>query len=108
MSERRGSRSPTEARCWRAAGSARSAASCVSLARALNATFELGLSIEEINHVGWEGEFAYHGIPSGVDNTASTYGGLLVYRVRMTKNHSRQIEVERAISNRSCQQWRYR
>jgi len=59
-----------------------SAASCVSLARALNAEFNLGYSIEEINHVGWEGEFAYHGIPSGVDNTASTYGGLLFYQIK--------------------------
>jgi mevalonate kinase len=33
-----------------------SAASCVSLARALDETFELGLTIEEINQVGWEGE----------------------------------------------------
>ena len=59
-----------------------SAASCVSLARALNAEFNLGYSIEQINHVGWEGEFAYHGTPSGVDNTASTYGGLLFYQVK--------------------------
>ncbi len=58
-----------------------SAASCVSLARALNDEFNLGLSIEEINHVGWEGEFAYHGTPSGVDNTASTYGGIIFYRI---------------------------
>ena len=71
-----------------------SAACCVSLARALNATFELGLSIEEINHVGWEGEFAYHGIPSGVDNTASTYGGLLVYRVTDGEKSFERIEVE--------------
>jgi mevalonate kinase len=59
-----------------------SAASCVSLARALNEEFNLGYSIEKINHVGWEGEFAYHGIPSGVDNTASTYGGLLLYQIK--------------------------
>jgi mevalonate kinase len=72
-----------------------SAASCVSLARALNNTFDLGLSIEEINHVGWEGEFAYHGIPSGIDNTASTYGGLLVYRVTDGEKSFEQIEVER-------------
>ncbi len=71
-----------------------SAASCVSLARALNATFDLGLSIEEINHVGWEGEFAYHGIPSGVDNTASTYGGLLVYRVTDGEKSFERIDVE--------------
>ncbi len=74
-----------------------SAASCVSLARALDATFELGLSIEEINHVGWEGEFAYHGIPSGVDNTASTYGGLLVYRVENEEKSFEKIEVEEPI-----------
>ena len=72
-----------------------SAASCVSLARALNNTFDLGLSIEEINHVGWEGELAYHGIPSGIDNTASTYGGLLVYRVTDGEKSFEQIEVER-------------
>ena len=58
-----------------------SAASCVSLARAINDEFNLGLAIDEINHVGWEGEFAYHGTPSGVDNTASTYGGLIFYRI---------------------------
>jgi mevalonate kinase len=59
-----------------------SAASCVSLARALNSEFNLRFSIEEINQVGWEGEFAYHGIPSGVDNTASTFGGLLLYQIK--------------------------
>ncbi len=72
-----------------------SAASCVSLARALNATFDLGLSIEEINHIGWEGELAYHGIPSGIDNTASTYGGLLAYRVIDGEGSFERIEVER-------------
>jgi len=54
-----------------------SAASCVSLARALSAEFNLGYPIEEINRVAWQGEFPYHGVASGVDNTASTYGGLL-------------------------------
>jgi len=74
-----------------------SAASCVSLARAVDATFDLGLSIEEINHIGWEGEFAYHGIPSGIDNTASTYGGLLMYRVENDVKSFERIEVERPI-----------
>ncbi len=54
-----------------------SAASCVSLARALNEEFKMGYSIEDINRVAWQGEFPYHGVASGVDNTASTYGGLL-------------------------------
>jgi mevalonate kinase len=59
-----------------------SAAHCVSLARALNEEFNLGYSIDEINHFGWEGEFAYHGTPSGVDNTASTYGGLIQFQIK--------------------------
>ncbi len=71
-----------------------SAASCVSLARALDKTFDLGLSIEEINEVGREGEFAYHGIPSGVDNTASTYGGLLHYSVRNEIRSFERIELK--------------
>ncbi len=58
-----------------------SAAGCVSLARALDDEFGLGLAIEEINRIGWEGEFAYHGTPSGVDNTASTYGGIMLFRL---------------------------
>lgn len=69
-----------------------SAASCVSLARALNAEFDLGYSIEQINHVGWEGEFPYHGTPSGVDNTASTYGGLLFYHIRDGEVYFDQIK----------------
>jgi mevalonate kinase len=68
-----------------------SAASCVSLARALNTEFDLGYSIEQINHVGWEGEFSYHGTPSGVDNTASTYGGLLLYWIKDGEKHFEQI-----------------
>jgi len=70
-----------------------SAASCVSLARALNEDFDLGYSMEQINHVGWEGEFAYHGIPSGVDNTASTYGGLLLYRIENEKKMFENIKI---------------
>ena len=69
-----------------------SAASCVSLARALNAEFDLGYSIEQINHVGWEGEFPYHGTPSGVDNTASTYGGLMFYHIRDGEVYFDQIK----------------
>ena len=72
-----------------------SAASCVSLARALNDEFNLNYSIEQINNVGWEGEFAYHGIPSGVDNTASTYGGLIKYWLKDEEKHFEQIKVEK-------------
>jgi mevalonate kinase len=54
-----------------------SAAQCTALARALNKNFKLGLNDSEINEAAYEGEKAYHGTPSGIDNTASTYGGLI-------------------------------
>ena len=60
-----------------ASGIGASAASCVALARAISDEFGLGLSDDRINELAYEGERAYHGIPSGVDNTAATYGGLL-------------------------------
>lgn len=60
-----------------ASGVGASAAQCTSLARALNDSFNLNLSDEKINEAAYEGEKAYHGTPSGIDNTASTYGGLI-------------------------------
>ncbi len=60
-----------------ASGVGASAAQCTSLARALNDRFNLNLDDEKINEAAYEGEKAYHGTPSGIDNTASTYGGLI-------------------------------
>jgi mevalonate kinase len=73
-----------------------SAASCVSLARALNTEFKLGCSIEEINRVAWQGEFPYHGVASGVDNTASTYGGLLLFYLKDGKQNFEKIKAARS------------
>lgn len=74
-----------------------SAASCVSLARALNDEFNMNLGIEEINHIGWEGEFAYHGIPSGVDNTASTFGGLILYHIKNEQKTWKRINIKQPV-----------
>ena len=60
-----------------ASGVGASAAQCTSLARALSESFNLNLDDEKINEAAYEGEKAYHGTPSGIDNTASTYGGLI-------------------------------
>ena len=60
-----------------ASGVGASAAQCTSLARALSESFNLNLDDEKINKAAYEGEKAYHGTPSGIDNTASTYGGLI-------------------------------
>jgi mevalonate kinase len=73
-----------------------SAASCVSLARALNAEFDLGCSIEEINRTAWQGEFPYHGVASGVDNTASTYGGLLLFYLKNGQQHFEKIRTPKS------------
>jgi len=54
-----------------------SAAVCVSVARALDEEFKLGFDDKKINDVAFIGDSAYAGTPSGIDNTASTYGGLL-------------------------------
>jgi len=60
-----------------ASGIGASAASCVAIARALSEHFNLNLSDDEINDIAYEGEKGYHGTPSGIDNTASTFGGLI-------------------------------
>jgi mevalonate kinase len=73
-----------------------SAASCVSLARALDAELNLGYSIEQINRVAWQGEFPYHGVASGVDNTASTYGGLLLFQLKNGQQHFEKIHTPKS------------
>ncbi|MFW9946577.1 MAG: mevalonate kinase [Candidatus Odinarchaeota archaeon] len=60
-----------------ASGVGASAAQCTSLARALSEEFNLNLNDEKVNEAAYAGEMAYHGTPSGIDNTASTYGGLI-------------------------------
>lgn len=62
---------------YAASGIGASAASCVAISRALSEYFNLNLSDEEINNAAFEGEKGYHGTPSGIDNTASTFGGLI-------------------------------
>jgi mevalonate kinase len=61
-----------------------SAASSVAIARAI--AEELGMEVpdERINQVAYEAEKAYAGNPSGIDNTAATYGGLLWFQKNMT------------------------
>ena len=63
-----------------ASGVGASAASCAAIARALSEYFNLNLSDEKINAIAYEGEKGYHGTPSGIDNTAATYGGLIWFK----------------------------
>ena len=57
-----------------------SAASSVAIARAIAETFNMKLTDERINNIAYEGEKAYAGTPSGIDNTAATFGGLLWFQ----------------------------
>jgi mevalonate kinase len=61
-----------------------SAASSVAIARAINEEFSLNLSNDKINQVAYEAEIAYAGNPSGIDNTAATYGGLMWFKKNPT------------------------
>jgi len=63
-----------------ASGVGASAASCAAIARAFSDELGLNYSDEKVNEVAFEGEKGYHGTPSGIDNTAATYGGLIWYR----------------------------
>ncbi|NVM44356.1 MAG: mevalonate kinase [Candidatus Lokiarchaeota archaeon] len=78
-----------------ASGVGASAAQATSLARAINDSFTLMWDDEKINEAAYEGEKAYHGTPSGIDNTASTYGGLIWF-VKNLKGGKNIMEVLRS------------
>jgi mevalonate kinase len=81
---------------YAASGIGASAASCVAIVRALSNYYNLNLSDEEINKIAYEGEKGYHGTPSGVDNTASTFGGLIWFEKSDT-NVIEKIEIQNQI-----------
>lgn len=66
-----------------ASGVGASAASCAALAYALNDEFNLGFNDDKINELAYEGEKGYHGTPSGIDNTAAVFGGLIWFKKNM-------------------------
>ncbi len=67
-----------------ASGMGASAACAVSIARAINDEYNLNLTDAEINKAAFEGETAGSGAPSGIDNTAATYGGFLLFKKNLT------------------------
>ena len=64
----------------RAVGLGSSAALAVSVIRALDGHFHLGLDGNDINNFAFDCEQAAHGTPSGVDNTVATYGASILFR----------------------------
>jgi mevalonate kinase len=57
-----------------------SAASSVAIARAIAQELGKQITDEKINQIAYEAEKAYAGNPSGIDNTAATYGGLMWFK----------------------------
>jgi mevalonate kinase len=83
-----------------ASGVGASGASCAAIAAALNEEFKLGKGIDEINDVAYEGERGYHGVPSGIDNCCSCYGGFILFRkdLKTRKGIVRQLHSKAVLS----------
>ncbi|MBI5158532.1 mevalonate kinase [Candidatus Micrarchaeota archaeon] len=82
-----------------ASGVGASAASCAAIARALNDLYSLKLDNRKINELAFEGEKGYHGTPSGIDNTAAVFGGLLVFKkdLQLGKNSIELIKARKPV-----------
>ncbi|WFO75341.1 mevalonate kinase [Desulfurococcaceae archaeon MEX13E-LK6-19] len=70
------------------AGMGSSAATSVAFTAALAKFLGLELSLDEISRIAFKAEQFVHGKPSGIDNTISTYGGILYYKKGMFKRIS--------------------
>lgn len=82
-----------------ASGIGASAAMAGSIARALSEYFNLNLNDSQINEIAYEGEKGSAGTPSGIDNTASTYGGLLIFEKNLEggPNKIDRLSIEKPI-----------
>jgi mevalonate kinase len=76
-----------------------SAASSVAIARAIAEEFGLKLSDAQINDVSYEAEKAYAGNPSGIDNTAATFGGLIWFKKNLNSgvNEIEQLSIQEPV-----------
>ena len=83
-----------------ASGVGASGASCAAIAAALNEEFSLGLNRDRINDVAYEGEKGYHGVPSGIDNCCSTYGGFIHFKkdLKTGRNSIQQLRSKAHLS----------
>lgn len=65
-----------------------SAAFCVAMVRAFADEQGIHLTKEQVNKHAYDGEKAFHGNPSGLDNTMATHGGVVEYRRGKTQDES--------------------
>jgi mevalonate kinase len=76
-----------------------SAASSVAIARAISEEYNLDLNDERINDVAYQAEKAYAGNPSGIDNTAATFGGLIWFKKNLGSgiNEVEQLNIKNPV-----------
>ncbi|XQJ29280.1 mevalonate kinase, putative [Leishmania guyanensis] len=74
-----------------------SASDVVAFSRALSELYQLSLTEEQVNQSAFVGEGGYHGTPSGVDNTAATFGGLISYRRHSGKSIMKSIAFQQCL-----------
>jgi mevalonate kinase len=71
-----------------------SAAFCVGLVRALADEKRLHLTPEQVNRFAYEGEKAFHGNPSGIDNYIATHRGVVEFTRGRTPLESKFVDLE--------------
>ena len=76
-----------------------SGAFCVALARALADEKKMHLTPEQVNRFAYEGEKAFHGNPSGIDNYIATHGGVIEFTRGKTalENKFKHLELVRPL-----------
>ncbi|MBU0532095.1 mevalonate kinase [Candidatus Micrarchaeota archaeon] len=70
-----------------------SAAFCVAMVHAFADEKKIHLTKEEVNKYAYEGEKAFHGNPSGIDNTIATHGGVILFERGKEKNKFELLEL---------------
>jgi len=82
----------------RTGGLGSSAAFCVGLVRAIADEYDMKLSNDKASDYAYEGEKAFHGNPSGVDNTMAAHGGVMLFTRGKTKNKFEKINIDRPLN----------
>ena len=76
------------------AGLGSSASRAVATTKAIAELFGKELSLEEINDIAFEQEKIIHGTPSGGDNSACCFGGLVWFKKSQPKNEIKSLKEE--------------
>ena len=76
-----------------------SSAAAVAIAKTTSEVYHRDLSVEKINEIAYECERLVHGTPSGGDNTACAYGGLIWFQKAQPKNIINPISLGHKLEN---------